>query len=400
MGSTRGATLICVLNEEGHGPVTDLGAGGAPSFEEVAGRGGHFVARGDWTVSHIAELDGELRRLSVPATQRVIIDLSGITALDTAGAWLVHRTAKFFESGTAEIEFAGGADAFRILLEEVARNDEPCDIEPPRKNIIIQVLERVGIATVAIWDQAVSITGFFGLILTVLFRTIINPRRLRLTSMVYHMEEAGWNAIPIVTLLTFLIGAVLAYQGSVQLRNFGAEVFTVDLISISILREIGVLITAIIVAGRSGSAFTAQIGSMKVHEEVDAMQTLALDPIEMLVLPRILALVLTLPLLVFGADIAGLAGGALVAWVSLGISPTMFISRFIENTDLIQFWIGIIKAPFFAFLIGMVGCYEGLKVEGSAESVGQRTTQSVVESIFLVIIADALFSIFFVEIGW
>lgn len=391
---------IRVLNGEGKGPVTDLGAGGAPTFEEVAGRGGQFIARGDWTVSHIAGLDTELRGLALPSAQQIVIDLSDVTALDTAGAWLFHRTAKFFESGNAEIEFKGGADAYRILLDEVARNDEPCDIEPPRRNVIVELLERVGKASVSIWDQAVSITGFFGLILVVLFRTIINPRRLRLTSVVYHMEEAGWNAIPIVTLLTFLIGAVLAYQGSVQLRNFGAEVFTVDLISISILREIGVLITAIIVAGRSGSAFTAQIGSMKVHEEVDAMQTLALDPIEMLVLPRILALVLTLPLLVFGADIAGLAGGALVAWASLGISPTMFFNRFVENTDLIQFWIGIIKAPFFAFLIAMVGCYEGLKVEGSAESVGQRTTQSVVESIFLVIIADALFSIFFVEIGW
>ena len=320
--------------------------------------------------------------------------------MDTAGAWLVHRTAKFFEAAHAQISFTGGTDAYRILLDEVARNDEPCEIEPSKRFFVIELLERIGKATASIWDQAVSITGFFGLILLVFFRTLLNPRRLRLTSMVHHMEEAGWNAIPIVTLLTFLIGAVLAYQGSVQLKNFGAEVFTVDLISISILREIGVLITAIIVAGRSGSAYTAQIGSMKVHEEVDAMQTLALDPIEMLVLPRILALVLMLPLLVFGADLAGLAGGALVAWASLGISPTMFINRFLENTDILQFYIGIIKAPFFAFLIGMVGCYEGLKVEGSAESVGQRTTQSVVESIFLVIIADALFSIFFVEIGW
>ncbi len=380
--------------------MTDLGAGGAPTFEGMSGRAGHFVARGNWTVTHIAALDGYLRGLGEPPVRDIVIDLSGVTALDTAGAWLVHRTAKFFEAGHAQISFTGGTDAYRILLDEVARNDEPCEIEPSRRFFVIDLLERIGKATASIWDQAVSITGFFGLILLVFFRTLLNPRRLRLTSMVHHMEEAGWNAIPIVTLLTFLIGAVLAYQGSVQLKNFGAEVFTVDLISISILREIGVLITAIIVAGRSGSAYTAQIGSMKVHEEVDAMQTLALDPIEMLVLPRILALVLMLPLLVFGADLAGLAGGALVAWASLGISPTMFVNRFLENTDILQFYIGIIKAPFFAFLIGMVGCYEGLKVEGSAESVGQRTTQSVVESIFLVIIADALFSIFFVEIGW
>ncbi len=351
-------------------------------------------------MSHIADLDGHLRRLRPPQARKVEIDLSDVTALDTAGAWLFHRTAKVFREGNAQAEFTGASESHRILLDEVARNDEPCDIEPPRRNFVIQILDRIGRGAASMWEQAVSITGFFGLILVVMARTIVQPKRLRVTSMVHHMEEAGWNAIPIVTLLTFLIGAVLAYQGSVQLRNFGAEVFTVDLIAISILREIGVLITAIIVAGRSGSAFTAQIGSMKVHEEVDAMQTLALDPIEMLVVPRVLALVFMLPLLVFGADLAGIAGGALVAWTSLGISPTMFLNRFLETTDLVQFWIGIIKAPFFAFLIAMVGCYEGLKVEGSAESVGQRTTQSVVESIFLVIIADALFSIFFVEIGW
>lgn len=380
--------------------MTDLGAGGAPSFEEVPERAGQYIARGDWTVSHIAAIDEVLRKLRAPGTPSVVIDLSAVRALDTAGAWLFHRTAKVFEEANAKIDFVGGDDAFRILLDEVARNDEPCDIEPPRTNAIIALLARIGISVEGIWDQVVSVTGFFGLILVVFFRTLMRPARLRVTSMVHHMEEAGLNAVPIVTLLSFLIGAVLAYQGSVQLRNFGAEVFTVDLIAISILREIGVLITAIIVAGRSGSAYTAQIGSMKVHEEVDAMQTLALDPIEMLVLPRVLALVLMLPLLVFGADIAGMLGGALVAWASLGISPTMFFTRFIENTDVLQFWIGIIKAPFFAFIIAMVGCYEGLKVEGSAESVGQRTTQSVVESIFLVIIADALFSIFFVEIGW
>jgi phospholipid/cholesterol/gamma-HCH transport system permease protein len=213
------------------------------------------------------------------------------------------------------------------------------------------------------------------------------------------MEEVGLNAIPIVGLMSFLIGIVLAFQGASQLQRFGAEVFVVNLVAISVLREIGVLMTAIIVAGRSGSAFTAQIGSMKVNEEVDAMQTLGLDPMEVLVLPRLFALMLTLPLLAFFADIMGLMGGALMAWIALDISPATFIERLRDAIGLWSFWAGILKAPFFAFLIAMIGCYEGFQVTGSATSVGHRTTRAVVEAIFLVIVVDAAFSIFFQVIG-
>ena len=213
------------------------------------------------------------------------------------------------------------------------------------------------------------------------------------------MQEAGLNAIPIVGLMSFLIGIVLAFQGASQLQRFGAEVFVVNLVAISVLREIGVLMTAIIVAGRSGSAFTAQIGSMKVNEEVDAMRALGLDPIEVLILPRLLALMITLPLLTFIADLLGLLGGGLMAWIVLGISPGTFIERLNDAIGMWTFWVGMIKAPVFAATIALIGCYEGLQVGGSAESVGQRTTRAVVEAIFLVIVIDAVFSIFYQIVG-
>jgi phospholipid/cholesterol/gamma-HCH transport system permease protein len=213
------------------------------------------------------------------------------------------------------------------------------------------------------------------------------------------MEQVGLNALPIVGLISFLIGIVLAYQGAQTLRQFGAEVFVVDLIGISMLREIGILLTAIVVAGRSGSAFAAAVGSMMVHEEVDAMRTLGLDPMEVLVLPRLLALVLTLPMLAFFSDMMGLLGGGLMSWVVLDITPVVYIERMNNAVGLWTFWVGIIKAPFFGFLIAMVGCLEGFRVSGSAESVGQQTTRAVVTSLFLVIVVDALFSIFFSTVG-
>jgi len=262
------------------------------------------------------------------------------------------------------------------------------------------MLDRVGRAMLHLKEGARDAVGFMGLVIYTFARTALKPVRLRFTSLVHHMEETGLNAVPIVMLMSFLIGAVLAYQGSEQLQRFGAQIFTVDLIGISFLREIGILLTAILVAGRSGSAFTAQIGSMKIREEIDAMRTLGLDPVEMLIVPRILALVITLPLLGFLSGLAGLIGGGVVAVTALDISPVMYVERLQQVVEPRHFWVGIVKAPVFAFLIGAIGCFEGLRVSGSAESVGQRTTQSVVEGIFVVIIADAFFSILFVNMGW
>ncbi|HUF85949.1 MAG TPA: MlaE family lipid ABC transporter permease subunit [Thermohalobaculum sp.] len=335
----------------------------------------------------------------VPRAGPVVIDLSDVEALDTGGAWAITRLVASLEAEGVAVALTGASDAHRALIETVARSlHEGGTAAAPARGPAVW-LETLGRHTAEAFGTFVEILGFFGLVMARLGGTLVRPRRLRLTSLVHHMQEVGLNAVPIVVLLAFLIGVVLAFQGAVQLRQFGAEVFVVNLIAISVLRELGILLTAIIVAGRSGSAFTAAIGSMKLREEIDAMRTIGLDPIEVLVLPRVLALILMLPVLGFIADVAGLVGGGLMSWVELGVSPQMFVVRLYETTDIWHLAIGFIKAPFFAAIIGVVGCYEGMKVAGSAESVGQRTTTSVVLAIFGVIVADALFSVFFAEIG-
>ncbi|HJS31552.1 MAG TPA: ABC transporter permease, partial [Alphaproteobacteria bacterium] len=266
-------------------------------------------------------------------------------------------------------------------------------------NPLRDMVERVGQATINVLGRARDLVSFFGLTAIVFMRAAIRPRRLRFISLLSHLERVGLNALPIVGLLSFLIGVVLAYQGADQLRQFGAEIYTVNLLGVSVLREIGILMTAILVAGRSGSAFTAEIGMMKVNEEVAAMQTIGVDPMEVLVLPRVLATVIALPLLCFYANMMSLLGGAIMSYFALGISVEQFLVRLKDAITVSTLWVGMVKAPFFAFLIGMVGCYEGLKVEGSAESVGRLTTKAVVEAIFLVIVADAGFSILFSYLG-
>ncbi|MSP43114.1 MAG: ABC transporter permease [Alphaproteobacteria bacterium] len=277
-------------------------------------------------------------------------------------------------------------------------NDQPAAIEPPRSGTLLMALSEIGRGVSEAFMEGRALLGFLGLTMATLGRTIANPSSMRWTPLIYHMEAIGLNAAPIVALISFLIGVVLAYQGATQLRQFGTEIFTVELVAISVLREIGILLTAIMVAGRSGSAFTAQIGSMKLNEEIDAMRTLALDPVEMLVLPRVLAVILVLPMLGFISDMMGLFGGGVMCWLVLDINPALFLQRLHEWVPLAHFWVGLIKAPFFALMIGLIGCYEGLQVEGSAESVGRLTTKSVVEAIFMVLVLDGVFSIFFAVI--
>ena len=327
--------------------------------------------------------------------QSVVVDISDLEALDTGGAWMIADLQTRMKQNGVAVEVIGGS-VERVALIETVLNALPDEagIEAPPSGFLPWV-EHVGKAMVEVFKSVGSFLNFVGLVLDRLFKTLLRPWRLRFISLVSQMQEVGLNAVPIVALMGFLIGIVLAFQGAVQLKQFGAEVFVVDLISISILRELGILLTAIIVAGRSGSAFTAAIGSMKVREEIDAMRTLGLDPIEVLVLPRVLALIIMLPILGLIANVMGLLGGALMSWGELGISPGMFITRFADNTDVWNLGIGMIKAPFFAFVIGIVGCWQAFQVGGSAESVGQKTTTSVVQSIFLVIILDALFSVFF-----
>jgi phospholipid/cholesterol/gamma-HCH transport system permease protein len=361
--------------------------------------GSVLALTGDWDIRNALKLDKQLAELDFPKGT-VTFDLSGVDRFDTTGAWLLERTKDAVEAAGGKVTLAGGSDDQMSLLDAVQKAEpKPNKRRPRSPNPLIVMLDRAGRAMLHIKDGARDAVGFMGLVIYTFARTALKPARLRFTSLVHHMEETGLNAVPIVMLMSFLIGAVLAYQGSEQLQKFGASIFTVDLIGISFLREIGILLTAILVAGRSGSAFTAQIGSMKIREEIDAMRTLGLDPVEMLIVPRILALVLTLPLLGFLSGLAGLIGGGVVAVTALDISPIMYVERLQAVVEPRHFWVGIVKAPVFAFLIGAIGCFEGLRVSGSAESVGQRTTQSVVEGIFVVIIADALFSIMFVNLG-
>jgi phospholipid/cholesterol/gamma-HCH transport system permease protein len=326
------------------------------------------------------------------------IDIAQVRHMDTAGAWYIVDMQTRLASA-ADMPITGADDAQHQLLETVRRNMPPEDAATGKRRTLADRLEALGRRAVSTGHTAVELTSFLGQVMAAMGTMVIHPRRLRLTSLVHHMQEVGWNAIPIVALMSFLIGVVLAFQGSVQLRQFGAEVFVVDLIAISVLRELGILLTSIVVAGRSGSAYTAAIGSMKMREEVDAMRTLGLDPIDILVVPRVLALILMLPVLGLISDIAGLVGGAMMSWIELGVSPAVFQSRLISNTDVWHFLVGMIKAPFFALIIGIIGCYEGLKVGGDAESLGRLTSTSVVLSIFMVIVADALFSVVFALVG-
>jgi phospholipid/cholesterol/gamma-HCH transport system permease protein len=354
---------------------------------------------GPWTTDTIGELDARLRTVDPKAWGSARIEMSNVETLDTAGAWVIYRTIKRLRERGLAVEVTGARESATAMLETVARHDMPCPPPARPENPLIGLVLRLGQATFIALRSAQDLVSFLGLTVTVLGRIALRPWRLRPAALFSHIERAGLDALPIVGLLSFLIGVVLAFQGAEQLERFGAEIFTVNLLAIGILREMGILITAIIVAGRSGSAFTAEIGTMKVSEEIDAMRTMGLDPVEVLVVPRTLALVIVLPLLAFYADIMGLLGGAIMCVFALDISIVQFASQFQAAVPVSNFWVGIIKAPLFAFVIALVGCFEGLRVERSAQSVGANTTRSVVESIFLVIVLDALLSVLFSTIG-
>ena len=332
-------------------------------------------------------------------TSEVAIDLSGLEAFDTGGALMIVSLRETLARQGVKVDVRGAsADQARLLQTVEGAGFDGEDTVPEGRGLS-DLIEGVGRSVVAGLRDAGALLSFLGLIIVRFARALVHPTRFRLTATFAQAQQTGLNAVPIIALMGFLIGIVLAFQGAAQLRQFGAEVFVVDLIAVSVLRELGILLTAVIIAGRSGSAFAAAIGSMKVNEEIDAMQTLGLDPIEVLVLPRIIALTLMLPVLGFVANVCALTGGALMSWIELGISPGMFVTRFYENTDVWHLIVGMVKAPFFAIIIGVIACWQGLQVGGSAESVGQRTTASVVQAIFMVIVIDAIFSIFFAELG-
>ncbi|NRB36760.1 MAG: ABC transporter permease [Rhodobacteraceae bacterium] len=356
--------------------------------------GGSVIVEGRLCTDTLSQVETSLSALRKTGHRLARIDLSGLSGFDTGGAWVVTDLQRQLGG-----EIDGLSPEQLSLLDTVTRAmpNEQEDGELPRG--FVPMLERLGRGTYAARDGILSFVSFFGQTIICILGSLIRPWRLRRASLVSQMQIVGISAVPIVALMGFLIGIVLAFQGVAQLRQFGAEIFVVELIAVSVLRELGILLTAIIVAGRSGSAFTASIGSMKVQEEIDAMRTLGLDPMEALVVPRVLALIIMLPVLGFIANMSGLIGGALMNLAVLDVSLERFATRLVETTSVKNFYVGMIKAPFFAATIGVVACWQGMQVRGSADSVGQKTTAAVVQSIFLVILIDALFSIFFSELG-
>ena len=384
------------------------------SIENAAGPGAWFKvdrdvfkAGGAWTIAESARLDQELRRLDTgsgqtPSGRAITMDASGIDRLDSTGAWLLLRTRRALEGAGLKVSALKVPDRYVSLLENLSREDKtPGTRKPgPRMDAWQYRLYRIGKATMDTGRQGWNILGYLGRVTVETGEMIAAPRKnLRFAAMVYQVEETGISALPIVGLLAFLIGVVLAYQGADQLKRFGAEIFTINLLGVGVLREIGGLITAIIVAGRSGSAFTAHLGSMRVNEEIDAMQTMGLNTVDTLVLPRIIGLVIALPLLTFYANIMALIGGAAMCYFDLGITIPVFLRQLNEAVSVSTLMVGLIKAPVFAFVIALVGCYEGFQVERNAASVGLLTTRSVVESVFMVIVLDAAFSIMFSVLG-
>jgi phospholipid/cholesterol/gamma-HCH transport system permease protein len=360
---------------------------------------------GDWTLAHATALLPQLgglttaglagRHVTAGGQRRALLDTADLHRLDTAGAILLVRLHRQLTDQGFAVDWPAARREHKALFDYVAGAGDAIVVWPPGDSGLIGFVQYLGWLTLFFLREARRFTAFIGQVTETALMVAIRPGHLRFTSTVHHMEETGLKALPIVGLLSFLIGMVMAYQGASQLQKFGAEIFVVDLIGISVLRELGVLLTAILIAGRSGSAFTAQIGTMKVNEEIAAMRTLGLDPVVVLVLPRLFALMLTLPVLTFFSDLMGLCGGALMAWNTLGIDPYLFFNRLHDVIVPRTFIVGMVKAPVFAALIALVGCYEGLRVKRDAESVGRLTTRSVVQSIFLVIVFDALFSIMF-----
>jgi len=352
---------------------------------------------GRWTIENAQAIDDAMADTVQAVKQGAVLDCTGITGLDTTGAVLIRRfAAKIDEAGVAVL--TGIGTDYKELLALISNRPPPAATEPEHLPWYIKPVLETGEAFLRANASLARLLSFLGLVLLRLFGTLFSPGRIRLTPMVHQMEAVGLKAMGIVGLISFLIGAVMVNQGSIQLSKFGADVFVIDLLGITQLREMGVLLTSIIVAGRSGSAFTAQIGSMRLHEEIDAMKTLGMNPIDVLVLPRLLALMICLPLLTFYADIVGVAGGVAMAWVQLDIAPANFLVYFRDVISVDHYAVGIIKAPFFAAVIASCGCYQGLRVAGSADVLGERTTKSVVQSIFLVIVLDALFAIFFTAV--
>ena len=356
------------------------------------------VARGSgaWTVRYLSTLERALERRRWPEPV-LRIDMSGVTRIDTGGVWVLERLISRLQRDGRVVEVVGLSTAGQGLLELVrATGQHPGRVPRARR---AGFFERVGRQGLARAGDGVELLAFIGEAGSVWLRDLFRPRRVRWAEVVYSLGEAGHKALGIVGLLSFLLGVVIAYQGGVQLRQYGASLFIADLVGLSMVRELAPMITAIIVAGRTGSAYTAQIGTMKVTEEIDALRSIGIEPMELLVLPKVLALFVALPLLTVYADIMGILGGMVMAALQLDIGFATFIERLGVAVSVDSYLVGVGKAPVFALVIALIGCYHGFQVSGSAESVGARTTRSVVQSILAVIVVDAAFSVAFSYLG-
>jgi phospholipid/cholesterol/gamma-HCH transport system permease protein len=368
----------------------------APQLDTVGSDAGRsLAASGAWTTAHAAEIERLLADAALAGDHATALDLGAVERLDTFGAWALERLVRMH----AGLRLANMPERYSGMLGTVAHANLHPPAAPSRQNPVLARVDRVGRATAAFGMDLLGFAAMLGAIAVALFRSLARPKSFRLTSVVHHLDRVGWQAIGIILLITFLIGCIIAQQGIFHFRRFGAEDYVVNLVGILVVREIGVLIVAIMVAGRSGSSYTAELGSMKMREEIDALRTMGVDPVEVLVLPRVLALVVALPILTFIGSMSALFGGEMVAWFYGGMSPPIYLSRLHDAVSLNDFKVGIYKAPVMALAIGIVACAEGLKVKGSAESLGLQTTASVVKSIFLVIVLDGLFAMFFASVG-
>ncbi|MGB8276632.1 MAG: ABC transporter permease [Methylovirgula sp.] len=377
-----------------------------PQLEaRLTGRRLAFVARGAWTAHHAEALDPLVNSFTPQAqvtepVEDVSIDIAAIDALDTYGAWLLERLLRRYTDTGRQARLLGVAERYRGLIDEIHDVNRRHAAEKPQENRLLAVLESIGRSGAEIGDDLLELLEMFGALFRAFLRVLINPRRLRLTSTVHHLDRVGWQAVPIILAFTFLIGAIIYQQSTFYFRKFGAGDYAINFASVLVLRELGVLLVSIMVAGRSGSSYTAELGTMKMREEIDALYTMGLDPIEVLILPRVIALIIAVPALTLLGSLTALYGGGIVAYFYAGMSPEIYLTRLREAVSMTQFKVGMIKAPFMALVIGAVAACEGMKVKGSAESLGLKTTASVVKSIFLVIVIDGLFAIFYTSIGW
>ena len=360
-----------------------------------------FGLRGDWTLLNLAELEGIVDRLGLPRipVREIEFQCGGLQSFDLSGAWLLYRTGEQLKRAGFDIRYSGFRAEHLKFIEDVVTMEQATR-EPAPEPLVGYLRRRLALASSRLLQESQHRYLWFVSVNAGIVATALQPRRFRWVATARHIQDAGVAAIGIVALMAFLVSLVLGFQSQTQLSQFGAQIFTVDLVSISMLREMGGLLTAILVAGRSGSAFAAEIGVMQLNEEVAAMETMGIDPFQALVLPRMLALVICLPLLTFIADMAGLVGVAAISVGMLDIPFNLVVERFLGLDPMVHFKVGLIKAPFFALMIGSIGTYRGYYVDRSADAVGRNTTSAVVESIFMVIVVDAVFSIIFTELGW